>query len=489
VVIASTRRAARRSVFTFLRNNQLRLEAARFIQPVWVRQRLAMDPQVDEAVLAAQETTGEPLALLRDRVDRYTEEICPYFSITAYYRLGATLARWFVDFTFELVVDPADAKRQVADVPDGALRVYLFNHRSNFDPVVLAHGLMREVAVSVAVGEWALVWPLDRLFRMFGGYFVRRGEKDPLYHEVLRRFLQITLERGAVTGFFIEGGLSRDGALRAPKLGLLDHVVTLRREHPDRDIWFLPVAINYDRVLEDRILVKEADGPLPKPSLLQRLINLGALALWVPWLIVANVWKVATRSHRKLGYAAIRFGEPLRLDDWPGGAAMHTLDDAPRRDALEALARELLVGRVGGVLPATPVPILCEAFLREGPTDPASLRARVLDVLVDLRTSGATVTWGASFAAFSRFIDDPSRPAGERSALWEREAATVYDLAAMSLVRRGVLRRARDGTLSLWRMEDAPVVAYYANSIRHHLPGARVPIPSAAPLPPTPSAP
>jgi hypothetical protein len=98
--------------------------------------------------------------------------------------------------------------------------VFVINHRSNADFVVLSYGLLRHVALSYAVGEWALVWPLDVLFRAFGSYFVRRGEKDPLYHKVLERYVQVLVGEGGVTGFFIEGKLSRDGRLGAPKAGL-----------------------------------------------------------------------------------------------------------------------------------------------------------------------------------------------------------------------------------------------------------------------------
>ena len=72
--------------------------------------------------------------------------------------------------------------------------VFVINHRSNADYVLLSFGMLRHMALSYAVGEWARVWPLDTLFRSFGSYFVRRGEKDPLYHKVLARYLQLVLK-------------------------------------------------------------------------------------------------------------------------------------------------------------------------------------------------------------------------------------------------------------------------------------------------------
>ena len=112
------------------------------------------------------------------------------------------MAKALVNFCFELVEQDGAFDAQDAAVPEGAVRVYVINHRSNADSVVLSYGLLRRIALSYAVGEWARIWPLNYLFRAFGSYFVRRGEKDPIYHKVLERFLpivSIALQRGAAT--------------------------------------------------------------------------------------------------------------------------------------------------------------------------------------------------------------------------------------------------------------------------------------------------
>ena len=58
-----------------------------------------------------------------------------------------------------------------------------------------------------------------------GGFFVRRNSKNPLYRKVLERYVQMATEGGVPQAIFPEGGLSRDGHLREPKLGLLDYVM------------------------------------------------------------------------------------------------------------------------------------------------------------------------------------------------------------------------------------------------------------------------
>lgn len=473
VVVRRARRLAHSGAVRFVRQHRIQLESARFIDRVWIREALAQDPAIDRAVLDAHQRTGEPLLLLRDRVDSYVEEIAPYFSISAYYRFGAAVAKRVIDFLFEVVVDPGAFRAQAERVPKDAVRVYVINHRANMDPLILAYGLLHHVPMSYAVGEWALVWPLDGLFRAFGSYFVRRGESDPLYHAVLERFIQTIASQGAVTGFFIEGGLSRDGALRKPRTGLLGYIVKLRREHPDREIAFMPVGLNYDRVFEDRILTREKDGPLPRPTRLERMANLLGLLFWLPQLVVANVVKVALRSHRKFGYAAVNFGEPLLLSAWPGGAGMHELEGEAQTSALEELADELLYRRIGAVVPATPVPVLAAALLREGPDDQSALVQRIVEVMAELRAAGAPVALGEAFQDKAKV--EPAGPsiseAFDETLAAVDEAEGIYQRAALLMLRRRVLRRvvtpSGEGVEPVDGAHD--IVAYYANSLRHHL--------------------
>jgi glycerol-3-phosphate O-acyltransferase len=99
--------------------------------------------------------------------------------------------------------------------------IFAINHRSNMDYVLVAFLAAEHVALSFAVGEWAKVWPLDTLVRALGAFFVRRNSNDALYRKVLERYVQLAVAHGVTQAVFLEGGLSRDGRLRPPKLGLL----------------------------------------------------------------------------------------------------------------------------------------------------------------------------------------------------------------------------------------------------------------------------
>src|SRR5262249_50231911 len=99
------------------------------------------------------------------------------------------------------------------------------------------------------------------LIRAMGGYFVRRDSSNPLYRKVLARYVHMATASGVAQALFPEGGLTRDGALRAPKLGVLSYMVSGFDPQGPRDVVFVPVGLNYDRVLEDRVQLAVADMP------------------------------------------------------------------------------------------------------------------------------------------------------------------------------------------------------------------------------------
>ncbi len=161
-------------------------------------------------------------------------------------------------------------------------------------------------ALSYAVGEWARVWPLETLIRSMGAYFVRRDSGDPLYRAVLQRYVQMATDAGLTQAVFPEGGLSIDGHVRQPKLGLIDYMVRGFDPEGPRDVVFIPVGINYDRVLEDRSLLRKHD-PAAAPAGFGR-----ALSTTLGFALEQALLRARGRWFR-FGYACVNFGTPLSL--------------------------------------------------------------------------------------------------------------------------------------------------------------------------------
>src|SRR5437588_4309076 len=195
------------------------------------------------------------------RAHQSLQEVVPKFNILAYYRLGAPIARAIMHFLYRPVVEHKVLREFNATAPKGTTVVYLINHRSNADYVLVAHMLFKFISLSYAVGEWARVWPLNHLFKWFGAYFIRRRYREPLYHAVLSTFVRTITRNGVTQGVFLDGGLTRDGPVQKPKLGMLDYIVGAKAD-PEftAPLVLIPTAINFDRVLEDRNLTEELIG-------------------------------------------------------------------------------------------------------------------------------------------------------------------------------------------------------------------------------------
>src|SRR5262245_19777437 len=136
--------------------------------------RLLEDPQVQAAAEAASRESGETRNAALRRAERYSREIVPAFNAYAYFRLGYWLARNLARSLFRVRLGYSDEPGLAAIGPDATV-VFLINHRSNMDYILVSYLAAEHAALSYAVGEWARIWPLQTLIRAMGAYFVRRN--------------------------------------------------------------------------------------------------------------------------------------------------------------------------------------------------------------------------------------------------------------------------------------------------------------------------
>ena len=451
----------------------VRVDLFKFGGKLLVREELLNDRVILRAISAAVEK-GERPEEVRARVEEYIDEIVPAFSLTAYFEFGMKLASKAIRAVYRPLVDTGSLRRVSETLPPNATAVFLINHRSNFDYLVVGWALARQVAISYAVGEWARVFPLDALFKAFGGFFVRRGFPDPLYHTVLRRYLQLITRRGVTQGIFPEGGLTRDGALRPPKVGLLDAILQLSAEPDfDRELYFVPVGINYDRVLEDEALLAELRGRANPPTPAEKLRGALRLLWVVPSRIVLNLGRVATGRLQRNGYVAVAFGEPVKLRDLPQAQMLGTLGDEQRRAVAKEVAG-VLMERIARTIPATPVPLLARAALELGcDASLSELAARVRELRTTLEERGVPTALGREFdpqrAARRDLRDDLDRNRDllrlETDLVASEEAEQIVRLALERLLGRRAL--ALDGgRVQLGGHPHArALLEYYARSL------------------------
>jgi len=430
------RRAGRRALLRF----RARVDRFKLASRKSVRERLLADERIGAAVRAHAKDTGTSEAAAWKRVESYVHEIVPFFNVVAYYQVGYRLAERVLNFFYKVSVDYED-RGAVARLPRDSVLVYLINHRSNADYVLVSYALAGQVAISYAVGEWARAFPLEHIFKAFGSYFVRRRYREPLYHAVLERYVQLITREGVTQGIFLEGGLTRDGRLKAPKIGLLDYVLGIARDPAYRArIHIVPVAVNYDRVLEDRSLLRELASRegRRRPS---RASQLAEVARYVWW----NAARIVLRRWQRYGRAAVLVGAPMPVEAWfSDNADLFELPRPERLACVQALC-DSVMSRIGALIPVTPVPLACAAiqsFDRD-----FIPRSALLERMVEMRD--ALVELNGCVLRRERSIEE------------------TFDRAWRMLAMRRVLVAAGDGYAVLSRQRE--LVSYYANSIAHLL--------------------
>ena len=210
--------------------------------------RLIFHPQVMEAVEACASAENIPREVVQQKVKTYANEIVPAFNAYIYYRFGYWMAKSLARWLYNVQVGIKNT-RDLVKIDTNATVIFVMNHRSNMDYILVSFLASRRTTLSYAVGEWARIWPLQGLIKSMGAFFVRRDSRNALYRRVLECYISMATKEGVCQAMFPEGGLSKDGKLRPPKLGLLDYMLRNFDHKNDRDILFIPVGINYDRTL------------------------------------------------------------------------------------------------------------------------------------------------------------------------------------------------------------------------------------------------
>ncbi|HEX9606464.1 MAG TPA: 1-acyl-sn-glycerol-3-phosphate acyltransferase [Gemmatimonadaceae bacterium] len=428
-----------------LHRSRSRIDRFKLTKKPFIRQTLLADEAIAQAVRehAAENNIDEGKAW--SRVEEYIDEIVPFFNILTYYKIGLVVSRVLLNFFYKVSAEYAGRPSQ-GTLPRDAIVIYLMNHRSNADYVLVGYVLSGQVAISYAVGEWARTFPLEYIFKSFGAYFIRRKYREKLYHTVLERYVQLITRNGVTQGIFLEGGLSRDGKLGKAKIGLLDYVLGVAREPLMRQrLYIVPVAINYDRVLEDRSLLRELDAREGRRRPTRRA-QLGEVLRYVWW----NMARLVARRWRRYGRAAVVIGDPFPLAPWldeqdrEAEGGLFAIERAERLARVQKLSDSVLE-RIAAIIPVTPVTLACAAVQS---------------------FDGDFISHDQLIARMGE-MRDVLRELNARVIHHEGSVDDIFDRAWRMLKMRRILVRVGAGYSVL--PGNRPLVSYYANSISHLL--------------------
>jgi glycerol-3-phosphate O-acyltransferase len=220
---------------------------------------------ITQAVLARKDVArylrgghGQSEVEARERIESYLDELRTTQRYPIYRALKHPL------YPILRKVERIDEHVDVAQAATRAGRViYVSNHKSHLDylvePLVLDDAGIRPPITAAGINLFG--GPLGLLHRhVTGAIPIRRNTKDPAYLVTLKAYVAEQLQRSDLL-FYIEGGRSYSGELKAPKTGLLHAAV---QADVDGAV-VVPMAVAYDLVLEDHILSHAATSRRSKP--------------------------------------------------------------------------------------------------------------------------------------------------------------------------------------------------------------------------------
>jgi len=237
------------------------------------------------------------------------------------YRIVAFLARHIISRLFSSVrTSGLDSLKQAVR---SSTVVLVPMHRSHLDYILIGSELYQANfnPPLVAAGMNLSFWPAGLLIRSVGTYFVKRDVRsDRLHALILKRYVGYLVKRGHLQEFFIEGGRSRSGRMRPPKVGLLNILFDAHLKGYKRDIVFVPVSITYENVIEDYTYGHENTGRGKIKESFWSLLKAGSI------------------FRGRYGDVVINFGEAISLQKFAEGSG---IDKPQGRQAVSECALEI----------------------------------------------------------------------------------------------------------------------------------------------------
>jgi glycerol-3-phosphate O-acyltransferase len=426
--------------------------------PARVAEKVLRDRTLRATVEAVARDAGRPPESVVAEARKDLREIASRYD-PRFVQVARALLGWLFGRLYTSVEVDEDGLARVKRAASSAPIVLCPSHKSHVDYLVLSWALYEHgmTPPHVAAGINLAFWPFGGIARRGGAFFIRRKVKgDRVYTAVLRAYVKHLLRDRFPQEFFVEGGRSRTGKLLFPKTGLVSMEVDAWIDGAADDVVFVPVAVDYEKLIEASSYVKELAGGEKEKESLRGLLG-AAKVLWRRYerLYVQFEEPISLRAvaEERLGPAAGRLG----LDDAWGGEAERAarVAGAPseaKRQLVAALANRIAYG-ISRAVTITPVGLVAAALLshlRRGlPAEDVSRRVELLRYVA--------AEGGARFAR--DLAGAPSDP---------REAGPIAD-ALRRLLADGLLRveLAAGETIYVVVDDKRPMLDYHRSAVIH----------------------
>ncbi len=264
----------------------------------------------------------------------------------------------------------AEGMERVREASRRGVVVFLPSHKSHVDYLLLSWALRKhwlELPL-VAAGDNLAFFPLGAVLRRGGAFFIRRKFRgDRLYGAVVDAYVRRLLRDGWALELFLEGGRSRTGKLRPPQVGMLNLVVDAALALDGREVFFVPVSVGYERMLEEGELSREKEGAEKRKEDARSLLS--ALAtLREPWgRANVQIGTILSLSgvRRQLALPEMGTLAPAKRRSVVNRVAFQSMREINRVTAVTAgaLVATALLGDAGRGLSHTDLLAACERLL------------------------------------------------------------------------------------------------------------------------------
>lgn len=313
-----------------------------------VLEAVLKDPRVQQAIERRARGKGRSLESVRREAYNLVREIAADYD-PAFLRFWDWVMTWALKHLFDGLVVDKEGLERVRESARRANLVLVPSHRSHMDYMILGYIFYHNQLYPplTAAGLNLAFWPMGFLFRKSGAFFIRRDFRGSvLYPAIFSRYLHYLLSEGYPIEFFIEGGRSRTGRMMMPKPGLLAMIIDALRKGACEDVAFVPVAITYEKVMEEGAYLSETEGGEKRKESLWELIRSGR--------VVRKRW----------GKIFVNFEEPVFLRDYLTWIleGRHEGIKVTRQNVADYLGMEL-AKRIGRAVQVVPSALVASAVI------------------------------------------------------------------------------------------------------------------------------
>jgi len=326
---------------------------------------------VMDAIQQEMTAKGVSEKSLRQKAFSYFREIAADFSIV-YIRFFEAATDCLFRKVFDGMHYDLESFKKVREASSRGPLVLVPSHKSHMDYLIISSlfYINKIIPPHILAGSNLTFFPMGKIFRRSGAFFMRRTFKGlNLYAAVFKQYVKTLINEGYSIEFFIEGTRSRTGKIISPKMGMLKYLIEAVDEGYNKDLIFVPITVNYDRLLEENSYLKEIMGREKKTE------------------STSGFFKSRKLIQKKYGNVYVEFNEPFTLSE-----VRERFLEEKNVSNIDELVLELgnyIISAINDIVMVTPFAVITAALLNT--TDRGFsrdiIRERIMLLLAFLRNA------------------------------------------------------------------------------------------------------